>query len=187
MSRCQQFGISSIDCAGSIYVPSKEYDDYVKSFNLPIQRDPECNRKNCSIVVYKEPPRIGINRVPICQGPSCFRPSVQRENSMFNPYTYGNDRPYNTPEHNNKTTKYVTEHDTATQTSYEIKTKDKKEEKTTSKSPQIETVFSTKTKTLEPQLSTITIFTNTKEPEESLKTKSHEDIKDKEECRKTEE
>lgn len=61
LDRCKQYNIEPRHCQNSIYEPGSSYDNYLKSFNLPIQKDPECNKKNCLIVVYKEPPRIAVN------------------------------------------------------------------------------------------------------------------------------
>lgn len=61
LDRCRLYNIDPKHCQSSIYVPNTYYDNYLKSFNMPIQKDPECNTKNCLIVVYKEPPRIAVN------------------------------------------------------------------------------------------------------------------------------
>ncbi|ELQ76714.1 hypothetical protein THOM_0435 [Trachipleistophora hominis] len=61
LDRCKLYNIDPKHCQNSIYVPNTYYDNYLKSFNMPIQKDPECNTKNCLIVVYKEPPRIAVN------------------------------------------------------------------------------------------------------------------------------
>ncbi|EPR78032.1 hypothetical protein SLOPH_1706 [Spraguea lophii 42_110] len=61
LNRCNRFNISGDHCRNSIYFPRQEYDDYVRSFNLPVQKAPECSKKECKIVVYKDPPRIVIN------------------------------------------------------------------------------------------------------------------------------
>lgn len=61
LDRCRLYNINPKHCQNSIYVPNVYYDNYLKSFNMPIQKDPECNTKNCLIVVYKEPPRIAVN------------------------------------------------------------------------------------------------------------------------------
>lgn len=62
LDRCKLYNIDPKDCQNSVYIPDSSYDEYLKSFNIPIQKDPECNKKkNCVIVVYKDPARISVN------------------------------------------------------------------------------------------------------------------------------
>lgn len=56
--RCQLFGISYNDCFGSVYRPIPVYDAYVKSFNLPVRKDPDCSYGMCRIAVVG----TGMNR-----------------------------------------------------------------------------------------------------------------------------
>jgi len=65
-ARCQKYGIGLSDCLNSVYVPKKEYDDYLQSFNMPIIRDSSCNKEQCVAVVYKD-----INRCLNCKGGAC--------------------------------------------------------------------------------------------------------------------
>ncbi|KAM0672033.1 hypothetical protein OCOL_001092 [Ordospora colligata] len=65
-ARCQKYGISLNDCLNSVYIPKKEYDDYLQSFNMPIIRDSSCNKEQCVAVVYKD-----INKCLNCKGDAC--------------------------------------------------------------------------------------------------------------------
>lgn len=59
-NRCRTFGIHEDDCEGSIYVNSVEYDNFLRSFNLPIHKDPECEKKRCFVSVFRDPPRVFV-------------------------------------------------------------------------------------------------------------------------------
>lgn len=65
-ARCQRYGISLNDCLNSVYLPKREYDEYLQSFNLPIIRDASCNKGRCMAVVYKD-----TNRCANCKGGEC--------------------------------------------------------------------------------------------------------------------
>lgn len=54
-NRCQRYGISLNDCLNSTYLPRKEYDEYLQSFNMPIVRDENCTRGRCVAFVYRDP------------------------------------------------------------------------------------------------------------------------------------
>lgn len=65
-SRCQRYGISLSDCLNSTYLPRKEYDEYLQSFNMPIVRDASCSKGRCVAFVYRDPGRcVG------CSGSEC--------------------------------------------------------------------------------------------------------------------
>lgn len=59
-NRCRKFGIHEEDCQGSIYVNNIEYDNFLRSFNLPIHKDPECEKKRCFVSVFRDPPRVFV-------------------------------------------------------------------------------------------------------------------------------
>ncbi|KAL0265659.1 UNVERIFIED_CONTAM: hypothetical protein PYX00_011373 [Menopon gallinae] len=59
-SRCRKFGIPEEDCRGSVYINNAEYDSFLKSFNLPIQKDPGCEKKRCFVSVFRDPPRVFV-------------------------------------------------------------------------------------------------------------------------------
>lgn len=59
-NRCRKFGIHEKDCQGSIYVNNIEYDNFLRSFNLPIHKDPECEKKRCFVSVFRDPPRVFV-------------------------------------------------------------------------------------------------------------------------------
>lgn len=59
-NRCRKFGIHEEDCQGSIYVNNAEYDNFLRSFNLPIHKDPECEKKRCFVSVFRDPPRVFV-------------------------------------------------------------------------------------------------------------------------------
>lgn len=61
LEKCKSYNIKEEDCMGSIYYPEKKYDDYVKSFDMPIHKEKECGNKKCYVVVYKDPPRVSIS------------------------------------------------------------------------------------------------------------------------------
>ncbi|AFN82908.1 hypothetical protein EROM_041430 [Encephalitozoon romaleae SJ-2008] len=65
-ARCRRYGISLNDCLNSVYLPKKEYDEYLQSFNLPIVRDSSCNKGRCMAVVYKD-----VNRCMNCRKGEC--------------------------------------------------------------------------------------------------------------------
>lgn len=65
-SRCQRYGISLNDCLNSVYLPKREYDEYLQSFNLPIVRDSSCNKGRCMAVVYKD-----VNKCMNCRKEDC--------------------------------------------------------------------------------------------------------------------
>nr|AGE95215.1 hypothetical protein ECU04_1410 [Encephalitozoon cuniculi] len=65
-SRCQKYGISLNDCLNSVYMPKREYDEYLQSFNLPIIRDSSCTKGRCMAVVYKD-----MNRCMNCRKEQC--------------------------------------------------------------------------------------------------------------------
>lgn len=52
--RCEQYGIDINDCINSTYLPKKEYDEYLRSFNMPIYKDSNCKSGKCVAVVYKD-------------------------------------------------------------------------------------------------------------------------------------
>lgn len=59
-NRCRKFGIQEEDCRGSVYVNNTEYDNFLKSFNLPVHKDPECEKKRCFVSVFRDPPRVFV-------------------------------------------------------------------------------------------------------------------------------
>lgn len=65
-ARCRRYGINLNDCLNSVYLPKKEYDEYLQSFNLPIVRDSSCNKGRCMAVVYKD-----ANRCMNCRKGEC--------------------------------------------------------------------------------------------------------------------
>lgn len=83
LDRCKLYNINTSHCQNSVYVPSSSYDQYLASFNLPIQKDAECSYRNCIIVVYKDPARIAVNPTPdrtkqVCDlsnANDCFKPT----------------------------------------------------------------------------------------------------------------
>ncbi|KRH93547.1 hypothetical protein M153_7820001866 [Pseudoloma neurophilia] len=76
LDRCKLYNINPKDCQNSVYIPDASYDAYLKSFNIPIQKDPECNDKNCVIVVYKDPARISVNTAPPQENKGCNLPNA---------------------------------------------------------------------------------------------------------------
>ena len=60
--RCRIYGIPHQDCVGSVYTPGVNYESYVKSFNLPINKDPFCNYNRCLIQITKKPLAINISK-----------------------------------------------------------------------------------------------------------------------------
>lgn len=71
LDRCKLYNINPKDCQNSVYIPNSSYDEYLKSFNIPIQKDPECDKKNCVIVVYRDPARISVNTTHNPNNPGC--------------------------------------------------------------------------------------------------------------------
>ncbi|KCZ74021.1 hypothetical protein H311_05017, partial [Anncaliia algerae PRA109] len=49
--RCKQYGIVDQDCTESVYYPRQEYDNFLRSFKMPIQKDPECEKQKCFVNV----------------------------------------------------------------------------------------------------------------------------------------
>ncbi|KCZ74425.1 hypothetical protein H311_04610, partial [Anncaliia algerae PRA109] len=49
--RCKQYGIVDQDCRESVYYPRQEYDNFLRSFKMPIQKDPECEKQKCFVNV----------------------------------------------------------------------------------------------------------------------------------------
>lgn len=82
-NRCLRYGIKLDDCNNSIYIPKQEYDEYLKSFNLPILRDSNCTKDKCIAVVYKN-----TNKCLNCKTPDCIDECSRmlRYNEVSNSY-----------------------------------------------------------------------------------------------------
>ncbi|KAF7684249.1 hypothetical protein TCON_0547 [Astathelohania contejeani] len=64
LQRCTQYKIKTEDCMGSVYLPKKEFDDYIESFHLPVFKDPSCATNMCYVVVYKDPGHVVVDPNP---------------------------------------------------------------------------------------------------------------------------
>lgn len=54
LNKCKLFNIKDSDCINSSFIPSSEYNRYLKSFNMPIIRDDYCTKNKCMAVVNNE-------------------------------------------------------------------------------------------------------------------------------------
>ncbi|KAF9764242.1 hypothetical protein NGRA_0712 [Nosema granulosis] len=67
LNRCKQFAISDDDCMNSTYLPLKEYNAYLNSFNVPVIKDDYCNEGKCIAVIYKDE-----NKCTKCTDKNCM-------------------------------------------------------------------------------------------------------------------
>jgi hypothetical protein len=79
-NRCKQYGIRMEDCMNSTYVPRKEYDDYLRSFHMPVIRDAECARGKCVAIVHRN-----ANPCRSCRGRECPEGCAATIDSRMNP------------------------------------------------------------------------------------------------------